>query len=64
MLLPKADITAAREDVKKKGLKNILPIKVNNYAKYGMADLSDDFDRSSTEFKIRIGSAAGQFNSC
>jgi Na+/proline symporter len=50
-VIAKGDIIAAREDVKKKELKNILPIKVNNYAKYGMMDLSDDFGKR-TEFKI------------
>ena len=50
-VLANKDITAVRDEVKNKGLKNILPIKVNNYAKYGMADLSDDFNKSS-EFKI------------
>jgi Na+/proline symporter len=50
-VISKEDITRVREEVRKKELKNILVIKENNYAKYGMADLSDDFDKNE-EFKV------------
>jgi Na+/proline symporter len=60
-VIAKGDIRAAREELKKAGTKNLLLIKENNFAKYGLADLSDDFDKNS-EFKIVSVPESGSVN--
>lgn len=50
-VVSKESVIKAREELKAKGTDNTIVIKENNFAKYNMADLSNDFDKEN-EFRI------------